>query len=519
MSRQDLDLQMMDSASASAAAPPPEQKKTVLRLPAEDSGSRNPYSHTNVRLSITPLLYQSLYTLDDDYIPREVLALSMREEGRAYTITLQPDARFSDGSPVTAEDVVASLQEALKYPSVYSSLFRAVESCSATESGQVLILLRQEDRNAAALFTFPVCKSGTQSEPLPTGSGAFVLDSTSSTKMRRNPYYNGFDTVSQIPKDMETVELVPVTDGEALEYMLKIGVIDFYFSADTDADLYSYGSTEHLTLNRMTFIGYNRSGNSLLRSKDLVRIIGETLDKEQMVSYAYGNLAEAVDYPFHPGYWKRINGEQLLEQASPPKSSQSSEATGDAVPSESQEPQKPLTLEETMAQLGYISRDEDGYWIRDNWGTPQRLVLRILVNEENEPRQQMAGLLAERLAEIGIEAQIISEAYETYLKSITAKRFDIYFGEVRMEPNMEVSRLFSSENAPKMGLEYNAALEEAAIFLKTGQTGYKEFLTAFSEASLMEPVCYRKGSFSYSRSLPGDFITLHRELFLDIQNW
>lgn len=521
MSRQDLDLQMMESASASAAAPPPEQKKSVLRLPAEDTGNRNPYSHTNVKLSVTPLLYQSLYSLDDDHIPREVLASSMREEGRAYTITLQAGARFSDGTPVTAEDVTASLGEALKYPAVYPSLSRAVESYSATEGGQVLILLRQEDRNAASLFTFPVCKSGTQSEPLPTGSGAFVLDSPTSTRMRRNPFYNGYSTVSQIPRDMETVELVPVTDGEALEYMLRIGVIDFYFSADTNADLYGYGSTELLTLNRMTFIGFNRSGTSLLRSRDLVYVIEQAINKEQMVSYAYGNLAEPVDYPFHPGYWERINGEKLLERDSPPVSSQPPDtAAGDAaVQTEPQTPQEPLSLEETMAQLGYTRQDEEGYWVRDNRGTPQRMSLRILVNEENTSRQQMASLLAEHLNEIGIETQIVSEAYETYLQSIAAKRFDLYFGEVHMEANMDVSRLFSSENARAMGFEYNAALEEAAIFLKTGQTGYKEFLTALSDACIMEPVCYRKGSFSYSRSLPGDFITLHRELFLDIQNW
>ncbi len=518
MSQQDLNLQMMESASASVAAPPPEQKKTVLRLPAEDTGNRNPYSHANAKLSITPLLYQSLYTLDDDYIPTEALASSMREEGRAYTITLQPNARFSDGSQITAQDIVVSLQEALKYPSAYSSLFRSVESCSATENGQVLILLRQEDRNAAALFTFPICKAGTQSEPLPIGSGAFVLDGSSPTRMHRNPFYNSYNSISQIPKDMETVELIPVTDDESLEYMLKIGVIDFYFSADARADLYGYGSTEQLTLNRMTFLGFNRSSYSLLHNPDLVQAVKKIIDKEQMVSYAYGTLAEIVDYPFHPGYWGRINGEQLLEQNSPSTVSQSSESGPGAALDGTFQAELP-TLEETMARLGYTSRDQDGFWIRDNWGSPQRMSLRILVNAENEPRQQMAQILVERLAEIGIEGQVISQAYETYLQSVSSKQFDFYFGEVRMESNMDVSRLFSSENAPKMGFEYNAALEEAAIFLKTGQTGYKGFLTAFSDASAMEPICYQKGSFSYSRSLPGDFITLHRELFLDIQNW
>ena len=131
----------------------------------------------------------------------------------------------------------------------------------------------------------------------------------------------------------------------------------------------------------------------------------------------------------------------------------------------------------------------------------------------------MALELAGILTELGIECQIVSEAYDTYLQSIAARRFDLYLGELEMEPNMDLSRFFSSENAPRLGFEYSAALEEAAIFLKTGQTGYKDFLSAFSDAAVMEPICYRKGCFSYSRNLPGDFISLHRELFLDIQNW
>lgn len=518
MSQQDLDLQKMDQAAASSLQPVPQQKKMVLHLPAEDTGSRNPFSHAGSKLSVNPLLYQSLYTLDDDYIPQAVLASAMREEGRAYTITIQPDARFWDGTSVTAEDVVMSLREALKYPAVFPSLSRAVESCSVTEGGQVLILLWQEDRNASALFTFPICKSGTQSEPLPVGSGAFLLDSFSSVRMRRNPYYKSFEDASEaerISREVEAVELVPVADDEALEYMLKIGVIDFYFSADTDSDLYGYGSVERLTLNRMTFLGFNRSGNSLMRGDDLVQLIRSVLNKEQMVTYAYGSFAEPVDYPFHPGYWERINGDRLLEQTQMSAIPEVPPAEGAAVPSDS-----PPAIEEMMNRLGYTEKDESGFWIRSVWGGGvQRLSLRILINEENEPRRQMAQLLAEELANLGIECQLISESYELYLQSVAARRFDLYFGEIQMEANMDPSPLFLTENAGRLGFDYNPALEEAAAALKTGQMNLKGFLDMFDKAGIIEPICYQKGRFSYSRNLPGDFIALNRRLFLDIQNW
>lgn len=135
MSQQDLELQKMEQASAPETVPPPQQQKKALRIPAEDSGSRNPFSRAGSKLSVSPLLYQSLYALDDDYIPHEVLAASMTQENRVYTISLNPSARFSDGSPVTAADVAASLREALKYPKAFPALSRSVEAALSPGSG------------------------------------------------------------------------------------------------------------------------------------------------------------------------------------------------------------------------------------------------------------------------------------------------------------------------------------------------------------------------------------------------
>lgn len=88
-----------------------------------------------------------------------------------------------------------------------------------------------------------------------------------------------------------------------------------------------------------------------------------------------------------------------------------------------------------------------------------------------------------------------------------------------MEANMDPSLLFSPEKIQQLGFEHDGALEEAAIAFSAGQLSLKGFCGAFSQAGLMEPLCYQKGRFSYSRSLPGNFISENRGMFLDIQNW
>lgn len=492
MSQQDLELQMMEQSTASVVSSAPMQEPSVLRLPVLDEGNRNPFSSAGITPSITPLLYQSLYLLDENYHPKPQLAqaISYGEGNTVCTVTLRSGILFSDGSAVTPKDAAASLREALKYPSAFPELAAAVAGCTATEDA-LIITLTQADRCFTSLLTFPICKAGTQSDELPTGSGPFVCGTSKATRLRRNEYYE--DPAFAI----ESVELIPVSERESLEYMLKIGVIDFYSSPDASMDSHSYGSSEYPTLNRLTFIGINRQNNALLASDELLHAVFSVINKEQLVSYACGNTAQAADIPFHPGYWEQENITQP-------------EQDGTAA---AQDPE----LEEILQQYGYTEKDEEGYWIRQYRSMPYRLSLDILINSENTSRQRMAELMQEQLAEVGIELNIVSKAYSDYLQAVAYRQYDFYIGEVSIGDNMDLSHLFTEETAAYLGFPYDPELLDVAIRLKNGQAGYAEFLEIFQSKGIMEPLCYKRGSISYSRNLTADFIERYRDLLFQIQ--
>ena len=60
------------------------------------------------------LLYESLYTLGTDFLPQPCLAESASYDAESYalTVTVRSGVTFSDGSTLTAWDVVAALRRA-----------------------------------------------------------------------------------------------------------------------------------------------------------------------------------------------------------------------------------------------------------------------------------------------------------------------------------------------------------------------------------------------------------------------
>ena len=70
--------------------------------------SLNPlFAKSPAELSASGLLFSSLYSFDSSGHLRGDLATAIRDEGdKVFTVKLRNDARWHDGKPVTADDVV-----------------------------------------------------------------------------------------------------------------------------------------------------------------------------------------------------------------------------------------------------------------------------------------------------------------------------------------------------------------------------------------------------------------------------
>src|SRR6266516_2555373 len=95
---------------AVAAAPTPARDTVTIGLTEPVDPAHAPVPRNDAERLVFPQLYETLLQVDCDgrIVPGLARSWSADEAGRRWTFTLRDEARFWDGSPVTAQDVVAS---------------------------------------------------------------------------------------------------------------------------------------------------------------------------------------------------------------------------------------------------------------------------------------------------------------------------------------------------------------------------------------------------------------------------
>ena len=157
-------------------------------------------------------IFEALVDLDP--VTREpYLALAKSEpqasaDGKTYTVSLRDGAKFSDGTPVTAEDVAWSFERILKpsdpaAPPLMQGFIPFIASVSAKDQTTVEFKLKYPfplfSQRISVVKIVPKSKTGDDAaskafDNAPIGSGPYKLDSASKEsglKLSKNPSYNG----------------------------------------------------------------------------------------------------------------------------------------------------------------------------------------------------------------------------------------------------------------------------------------------------------------------------------------
>ena len=110
------------------------------------------------------LLYRSLMRLDGDAFPQPDLAasLTVSADGLQYTAALAPHQRWSDGRPITAQDVLATLRFAQSRVALDHALASSLTGVRATATGGQVVFALPSPRASfpATLSQLPILPLG-----------------------------------------------------------------------------------------------------------------------------------------------------------------------------------------------------------------------------------------------------------------------------------------------------------------------------------------------------------------------
>src|SRR5579872_6711289 len=136
-------------------------------------------------------------------LPDLATSWTVAPNGLTYTFHLRPDAKFSDGSPVTASDVVYSIDRSRAFSGGWGFLLTAVKTITAPSSHTVVITLSQPHAPLLAdlaMYAYSIVPEklvkaqGSSFFQHPVGSGPFKVTSynpDSEVDLARNPYFYG----------------------------------------------------------------------------------------------------------------------------------------------------------------------------------------------------------------------------------------------------------------------------------------------------------------------------------------
>ncbi len=430
-------------------------------LPYYSEASLHPITGTtHANLVVGSLVYQGLFELDNTFTAHGVLCseASVSEDGLTWTLTLC-DAIFSDGSPVTADDVVTSLELA-RTSTLYAARLSAVHRVAANEDGTVSIVLAQPNSLLPNLLDIPIIHdNGDGSMPLGTGPYTFVEDDG---PLRLSRWKSAPDTAP------DEIALEPIQSADELIYAFDAGNISLVLSDMTGTNALGYSSGYEVfryPTTTMLYVGFQTASGPC--QDPLIRqAVSRSFDRETVTGSLLAGYGAATCLPFSP-YSALYDAAYEAPLAYDP------------------------VAEELLEQAGYYA-GEDGRLYRSR----SALALTFVVNTDNTFKLAVAEYLAAQLTELGISVDLQKLSWEDYVTALEKGQFDLYLAEVALTADFDLSPLLTQDGPLNYGGYAEEETEELLALLCAAGEGdlplaAAAFLERFCADLPLAPLCFK----------------------------
>ncbi len=462
-----------------------EQETTNLVLACgRNFGESHPSQAAAPGEKLLPLIYESLVELDDSYRWVGGLAEDIQQDGLSYVITIK-EAVFSDGTAVTASDAANSLKAAKSSGSHWRDQLSIIDSVVVLDKNKLRIITNQQRQDFINLLNFPICNSKY------LGSGQYCLKDKDGKNLQliKNPNYSGKIT------GPETIDLLELYHGDTLLDSLKIGIISSAFDdLSSGAAVTLSDKSQTVDIGHLVFMGINCQ-KGIMEQSAFRRAVSSAVDRDFLCERVYSSRAEAAYTPFHTDYYRIADfvpsdlsleeAQALLEQVGLAKSNK-----GNYIYITIKDEDKPSKKEEDK---------EPELEIQDSWT--------LLYNSENPYRLQLAEILQQQFANLGLKIEPVGLPYEEYMSALQAGDFDFYIGELAIDVSMDVGRLFSPGNGYGYGCAYGNGTETVYRSYQQGQSSIKLFLDVFQQNMPVVPLLYRQGIIVSKEGVEESFIS------------
>ncbi len=409
-----------------------------LALPYYTAEKMNPITTTSViNRIVCEAIYEGLFSLNEKMQPEPLLAESYELKGTRCTLVLKEGIKFSDGSPVTANDVANSYRLARNTPtSPYHDRASHMSSIRVVDARTLHITLTAANSKFINLLDIPIFKKGTGDDLFAVGSGAFnPALRNGKTVLIPNEHWHG-GTVRLV----EQIGLVGTVRPDAVTSSFAVGDIsmtraerisDNPVTIKGAVDVYQTPTTE------LHYLGV-RMSHPLLANENFRKALSLSLDRDMLCKSSLQTFADPAILPVNPQPESISGLSGALEQAN-----------------------------HFLRQMGIQDTNHDGR-VEDRNGQP--ISLTLLMPNENSFKNNAAHQLVTAFGQLGIELRVNALPFDQYLWALQSGMFDLYYGDVLMTPDFDLRALLMTGGSLNYGRIADATLDSRVMSVRTAST-------------------------------------------------
>lgn len=385
------------------------ENSDILRLSMRHPLTLNPLTNEDETVArILRLIFEPLIVLDSNLRPTSHLAdIEFASDFSSVSLTIRSDAFWSDGMPVTSDDIIFSIQTLRNASShaIYRQNVQNIANVTRQSTRVVHVYFHNSTVCAAMSLGFPIIPQHhyrTQATRLtnmnPIGNGPFMLQNLShmrGMRLEQNPY--SFRT----PPHASYIDVIFLSDQQTDMYAFDQGLIDAINLPLTEwARHHSVRHIRHEIVPAMffEFIGFNFE-NEIFTSEYTRQGIAHAFNIDAAIDAVYLTHAVRTTSPIHPYFWAASNVQGLPYN-----------------------PQRARVLLNT-AFANYP--------------------LVIIANNDNFQRVSIANRLAASLIAVGVPAVVEAVPYEEYFTRLQDGDFDLFIGGVNLSFAPDIEFLFN----------------------------------------------------------------------------
>ena len=473
----------------------------VFSLNVLFDSSFNPYRLTSAWNRVVDMLvYEPLIEIDGSFEAQPGLVTAWSsEDGLTWTFSVDTSRRFHSGASLSSIDCAYTLRMALT-TDAYKERFASVAEVTTPDTASFQVRLKSVNWRFYTLMNIPCVEADTFYYDFPGGTGPYKFAATEDMLLLDE----GHPNAASMP--LLRIYLKEYKTASDILQAFESSYIDLVVNDPTSLSNLGYSKTNiirYVDSTNMHYLGYNMQ--SVVMSQTAIRTaMTYIVDRSGIVSLYMSGAGVPAALPIHPN--NSLYPQELAQSLS----------------------YAPEKFSAALDSLGMVDADGDGKLDLFSGVSALAQELDFIVCSDSASKVSAARRIVNEMTKAGLAVTLRELSYEDYMQALKDGDFDIYYAEIKLRPDWNISAIFRADWSAEDSLNFSRASDQMLLSSYAqllaappdGQAAAVDALCGYlAQTAPITVVCFEKSEVLYHRGVISGMEPTQDNVFNGMETW